>query len=310
MADQRHRLRRRGAAGGDGAGGGGLADRAGAAAPGADRAARPAAELLPRGPRRAGAARSRAGRGAAQGRRRAAAARGADRDQGSKSTSPARSDHPRHRRLHRARPRPTREMVRRLREAGAIVVGQTLLPELAICGFTESATYGVTRNPWNPQRTPARLQRRQRRGGRRRPGPDRLGLRRRRLDPHPRRLLRPLRPEATARPDLAGARIAKHWNGLSVDGCVSRTVLDTALWLDVTSGGSEEPGAPRAAGAPLRRVGEDAAGQAAGRLLDPRRRAPRRRRPSPTSSRTRSPRPPSCCARSATRPPSRIPTGG
>ena len=47
------------------------------------------------------------------------------------------------------------EMVRRLREAGAIVVGLTLLPEMAICGFTESATYGVTRNPWDPQRTPA-----------------------------------------------------------------------------------------------------------------------------------------------------------
>ena len=47
------------------------------------------------------------------------------------------------------------EMVRRLREAGAIVVGLTQLPELAICGFTESATYGVTRNPWNLQRTPA-----------------------------------------------------------------------------------------------------------------------------------------------------------
>ena len=47
------------------------------------------------------------------------------------------------------------EMVRRLREAGAIVVGLTLLPEMAICGFTESATYGVTRNPWNPQRSPA-----------------------------------------------------------------------------------------------------------------------------------------------------------
>src|SRR6201995_793960 len=46
------------------------------------------------------------------------------------------------------------EVVRRLREAGAITVGLTLLPELAICGFTESATYGVTRNPWNPQRTP------------------------------------------------------------------------------------------------------------------------------------------------------------
>src|SRR4051794_6900831 len=47
------------------------------------------------------------------------------------------------------------EMVRRLREAGAIVIGLTLLPEMAICGFTESATYGVTRNPWDPQRSPA-----------------------------------------------------------------------------------------------------------------------------------------------------------
>src|SRR3954453_7752446 len=46
------------------------------------------------------------------------------------------------------------EMVRRLREAGAIVIGLTRLPEMAICGFTESATFGVTRNPWDPQRTP------------------------------------------------------------------------------------------------------------------------------------------------------------
>src|ERR1700742_1454883 len=46
------------------------------------------------------------------------------------------------------------EVVRRLREAGAIIVGLTLLPELAIWGFTEAATYGVTRNPWNRQRTP------------------------------------------------------------------------------------------------------------------------------------------------------------
>jgi amidase len=36
----------------------------------------------------------------------------------------------------------------------------------------------------------------------------------------------------------------EHWNGLSANGCLSRTVLDTALWLDVTSGGSPEPGAP------------------------------------------------------------------
>src|SRR5689334_4789325 len=46
------------------------------------------------------------------------------------------------------------ELVRRLREAGAIVIGKTHLPELAICGFSESATWGVSRNPWDPQRTP------------------------------------------------------------------------------------------------------------------------------------------------------------
>jgi amidase len=34
------------------------------------------------------------------------------------------------------------------------------------------------------------------------------------------------------------------WGGLAVLGCVSRNVLDTALWLDVTAGGSPEPGAP------------------------------------------------------------------
>src|SRR5687768_12973092 len=42
-------------------------------------------------------------------------------------------------------------MVSRLRAAGAIIIGKTHLPEMAIHGFTESATWGVTRNPWNPQ---------------------------------------------------------------------------------------------------------------------------------------------------------------
>jgi amidase len=35
-----------------------------------------------------------------------------------------------------------------------------------------------------------------------------------------------------------------HWNGLSVNGCLSRRVIDTALWLDVVSGGSEGAEAP------------------------------------------------------------------
>ena len=46
------------------------------------------------------------------------------------------------------------EIVRRLRAAGAIVVGLTNVPELTIFPFTETATYGITRNPWDPQRTP------------------------------------------------------------------------------------------------------------------------------------------------------------
>ena len=173
-------------------------------------------------------------------------------------------------------------MVRRLREAGAIVVGLTLLPELAICGFTESATYGVTRNPWNPQRTPGRLERRQRRGGRRRPGPDRLGRRRRRLDPHPRRLLRPLRPEAAARPDLARARPRRLERARGRRLPQPHRARHRALARHRLRRLAGARGAA-AARAPLRRVGEDAARQAAGRLLDAGRRARRRRRPSPTS---------------------------
>src|SRR5918992_748375 len=46
------------------------------------------------------------------------------------------------------------EVVRRLRAAGAVILGKTNVPELMITPFTESPTFGVTRNPWDPQRTP------------------------------------------------------------------------------------------------------------------------------------------------------------
>jgi amidase len=45
------------------------------------------------------------------------------------------------------------EVVRRLRAAGAIVVGTTRVPELCVFGATDSV-YGVTRNPWDLARTP------------------------------------------------------------------------------------------------------------------------------------------------------------
>src|SRR5829696_9157699 len=46
------------------------------------------------------------------------------------------------------------ELVRRLREAGALLVGKTNVPELCLWPFTESEAYGVTRNPWSLDHTP------------------------------------------------------------------------------------------------------------------------------------------------------------
>jgi amidase len=40
--------------------------------------------------------------------------------------------------------------VRRLREAGAIMVGKTNTPELGLRPVTENARFGATRNPWDP----------------------------------------------------------------------------------------------------------------------------------------------------------------
>jgi amidase len=135
------------------------------------------------------------------------------------------------------------EMVRRLREAGAIVVGLTLLPEMAICGFTESATYGVTRNPWNPQRTPGGSS-----GGSASAVAAGLvpiasagdGAGSIRIPAASCGIfgLKPSRGRVSLAPKLEG------WDGLAVDNCVSRTVLDTALWLDVVAGGSKEAEAP------------------------------------------------------------------
>ncbi len=44
--------------------------------------------------------------------------------------------------------------VERFRAAGAIPIGKTAAPEFGAFGYTASALHGVTRNPWNPDRTP------------------------------------------------------------------------------------------------------------------------------------------------------------
>src|SRR5215210_4024658 len=44
-------------------------------------------------------------------------------------------------------------LVRRLRSAGAIIVGKTNTPELGILPVTEPDRFGPARNPWDPSRT-------------------------------------------------------------------------------------------------------------------------------------------------------------
>jgi amidase len=46
------------------------------------------------------------------------------------------------------------EIVRRVRAAGAVVIGKTHMPELGAFPWTESPTWGVTRNPWQLERSP------------------------------------------------------------------------------------------------------------------------------------------------------------
>jgi aspartyl-tRNA(Asn)/glutamyl-tRNA(Gln) amidotransferase subunit A len=44
--------------------------------------------------------------------------------------------------------------VQRLREAGAVILGKTNVPEFSMHGFTDDQVFGVTGNPWDPALTP------------------------------------------------------------------------------------------------------------------------------------------------------------
>jgi amidase len=125
--------------------------------------------------------------------------------------------------------------VRRLREAGAVILGKTNLPELAIIGATESPTWGITRNPWDPERSTggssggsgaavsaglcAAAHASDGAGSIRIPAAN-CGL----------VGMKPQRGRVSLMPD------AQHWHGMSVAGVLTRTVADQALMLDVLSG--------------------------------------------------------------------------
>ena len=128
------------------------------------------------------------------------------------------------------------EMVRRLREAGAVVLGKTNLPELAICGFTETEAWGITRNPWDTDHTPggssggsgAALAAGLCAGASASDGAGSIRI--------PAALcgLFGLKPQ---RDRISLAPFREHWHGLSVTGSLARSVADSALWLDVCHGG-------------------------------------------------------------------------
>lgn len=46
------------------------------------------------------------------------------------------------------------ELVRRFKAAGVVILGKTNTPEFGITPYTEPQTWGVTRNPWDLERTP------------------------------------------------------------------------------------------------------------------------------------------------------------
>jgi amidase len=123
-------------------------------------------------------------------------------------------------------------LVARLRAAGAIPVGVTNVPELMIFPWTVSTANGITRNPWDPSRTP---------GGSSGGSAAAVGA--------------GLVPFATAADGGGSIRIPAAacglvgmkptrgrmaddggWLGMAVSGTLAATVADSALLLDITHG--------------------------------------------------------------------------
>jgi amidase len=123
------------------------------------------------------------------------------------------------------------ELVRRLRAAGAVVIGKTNTPELAIIGDTEGPAFGITRNPWHTDRSTGGSS-----GG------------------SAAAVAAGLCPAATASDGAGSIRIpasncglvglkptrdripltpADHWYGMSVAGFEARSVRDAALLMSI-----------------------------------------------------------------------------
>jgi amidase len=149
---------------------------------------------------------------------------------------------------HRGPARQDAEIVRRLRAAGAVILGKTNVPELLTMPYTETVWYGATRNPWDLERTPGGSS-----GG--------SGA----------AVAAGLASAATASDGAGSIRIPAAccglvglkpqrgripgppgWHGLSTYGFVTRTVADTAALYDVVK--DSGPSWREAAAPPARRL--------------------------------------------------------
>ncbi len=127
------------------------------------------------------------------------------------------------------------ELVRRLRVAGAVIVGKTTTPEFGQWPFTEGEDFGATANPWNTGHTPGGSS-----GGSAAAvsaglvsgavGSDGAGSVR--IPAAWTNLvgIKPQRGRISTWPD------PEAFNGLTCNGPLARTVADAALLLDVLSG--------------------------------------------------------------------------
>jgi amidase len=137
----------------------------------------------------------------------------------------------------------TAAVVQRWLDAGLVVFGKTNTPEFGAKGVTEPHLFGPARNPWNTDHTPGGSSggaaaavaagivpcaAASDGGGSIRIPASACGL----------FGLKPSRGRASLAP------LSEGWRGMAVLGSVSRNVLDTALWLDIISGGSQEAEAP------------------------------------------------------------------
>ena len=91
-------------------------------------------------------------------------------------------------------------VVERMRAAGAIPIGRTNLPDMALRVHTDSSLHGLTRNPVAPRPHRRRLERRRGGGAGHRHEPDRPGQRYRRLAAQSGQRLRHRLDQALRRP--------------------------------------------------------------------------------------------------------------